>query len=363
MKIRLIIIIFALVRLYGEAQTVKRPVIVEPKFHTGMNLPLYRALDYLVEDDIYSFDLSLSFPTYGDDYWEKLYRYPRTGIGLSVTSLGNKEVLGNAWSLFKFISIPLFEKDRKFSLDYIASVGCAYLPDAFDIDYNHLNRAIGSHFNLYMRMGMDFRFFVFPRSEIIIGTAFTHFSNGKTKSPNYGLNIGSVSLGINYLFNDKGLMLKDPEIPSPGKKYDQSIILSGGLKVYDNLVDIKYFTSSVVYNIERRLSNVHKTGLGADFFYDASIREALASPDGIPEEDFVKHIRFGLHASYAAQYKRTLFGFQIGYYLYSEYPLNVNVYNKLSLQYLLTKNILGSMAIRSHMGKADCLEFGIGYTW
>lgn len=358
-----LIIFLSIISLSIDAQSVKARFILEPKFNTGMNLPLYGALDYLVEDNIYSFDISLSFPTYGDDYWEKLYNYPRTGIGFSISSLGNKEILGNAFSLFKFISIPLLKKDRKLSLDYIASVGCAYLPDPFDIDHNHLNRAIGSHINLFMRMGLDFRFFVFPRSEIIIGTAFTHFSNGKTKSPNYGLNIGSVSLGINYLFNDKGSIHKDPEIPSPGKKYDQSIILSGGFKVYDNLVDIKYFTSSVVYNIERHLSNVHKTGLGADFLYDASIREALASPDGIPEEEFVKHIRFGLHASYSAQYKRTLFGFQIGYYLYSEYPVNVDIYNKLSLQYLLTNNILGSMAVRSHMGKADCLEFGIGYTW
>jgi hypothetical protein len=212
-------------------------------------------------------------------------------------------------------------------------------------------------------MGIDFRICLFPRSEIIFGTAFTHYSNGKTKSPNYGLNIGTVSLGLNYLFNYNELSVKDTEIPAFVNKYDQSVILSGGIKVYDNLLDIKYFTSSAGYNIERRLSHVHKIGIGADLFYDASIREALADPDGTPEEDFGKYIRFGLHASYSARYKRTLFGFQVGYYLYSEYPVNTSIYNKLSMQYMVTQNILGSMAVRSHMGKADCIEFGIGYTW
>jgi hypothetical protein len=363
MSIRFILITIVLTRFYAEAQIIREPFILESKIHSGISIPLFDAIDYLTEDGIYTIDLSLSFPTYGDSYWEKLYNYPKTGFGFSVSSLGNREVLGNAWSVCKFISITVFEMKQSLALDYTASFGGAFIPHAFNLEHNYLNRAIGSRLNLFIRMGMDLRFHILKNSEIALGVALTHFSDGKTKSPNYGLNIASVSLGFNYFFNDRSLQVKDPEIPDIEKKYDQSVFISGGYKVYDNLNDVKYLTSSVTYNIERRLNQVSKIGLGSDFFYDASIREAIAGSDGTPEEDFVKQIRFGLHASYSARYKRTLFGIQIGYYLYSEYVVFTDVYNRLSLQYLITKNIIGCLSVKSHMGKADCLELGIGYTW
>jgi len=51
-----------------------------------------------------------------------------------------------------------------------------------------------------------------------------------------------------------------------------------------------------------------KIGLGADFSYDGSISEAIASEDGTPDKHFDKLIRFGLHTSYATRYKTTYYG-------------------------------------------------------
>jgi hypothetical protein len=56
-------------------------------------------------------------------------------------------------------------------------------------------------------------------------------------------------------------------------------------------------------------------------------------------------------------------GIQIGHYLYSQYTVLTKVYSKISVQYLITEHLLGSVAIKSHMGKADCLEWGVGYYW
>ena len=62
MKNGLLIFILVLTGLAANAQLVDRPFIIETKIHTGMNLPFYEALRYLVQDDIYAFDLSVSFP-------------------------------------------------------------------------------------------------------------------------------------------------------------------------------------------------------------------------------------------------------------------------------------------------------------
>jgi hypothetical protein len=320
-------------------------------------------MNYLVQDDIYAFDLSLSFPTYGKDYWEKLYNYPRPGIGYSYWILGNKDVLGKAHALYNYINMPIFKRTEKLSINYQVSLGVAYITKKFDLYENHLNRVIGSHTNIYFRMGIDGKIKLFPRCEMVIEAGTTHFSNGKTKSPNLGINDGSFSLGINYLLNEKVSTIEEPEIPSLRKMYVQSVIYSAGMKVYDNLYGKKYFISSLSYNLERYLNQKRKIGLGADFFYDGSISEALVNNEGSPEKDFDKLIRIGLHASYAIQYKKIMMGVQIGTYLYSKYADISSVYSRITIQYIFTTNIIGSVGIKSHLGKADFIEWGLGYRW
>ena len=307
-------------------------------------------------------DLSVSFPTYGKDYWEMLYRYPRPGVGFTYWSLGNNEVLGKAYALYSFINIPFGKRRERVSVNYQISFGAAYLPKIFNAYDNPLNRAIGSHINAYIRLGIMVKSRISPLCDLVIEAGSTHFSNGKTRSPNYGINAGSISLGINYLFNNNNISIQEPAIPAVEKRYVQTVLYSAGSKVYDNLTDKRYLITSVSYNADRILNHKKRIGLGADLFYDGSIREALAT-DGIPENDFSKLIRFGLHSSYTIRYKDVMMGIQLGYYLYSKYTVLTSVYNRLSVQYLFTDNILGSIAVKSHLGKADCLEFGIGYTW
>jgi hypothetical protein len=360
---RVLIFILLLTGLAGKAQLVKRPIIIEPKFHTGIALPLYKAISYLVKDDLYAFDLSLSFPTCGKDFWEKMYRYPKPGIGYSYWSLGNNEILGKAHALYGYINAPIFNRAEKFSLNYQVSFGAAYLTKRFDKFENHLNRAIGSHLNAYVRFGIDSKIKLSPTCDLVIGAGGAHFSNGKTKSPNYGINAASLSLGVNYLFNKDAIKFQETEIPAIGKRYVQSVMYYAGMKVYDNLLGKRYFLSAGSYNLERILNQRRKIGLGVDFFYDGSIREALAGSDGLPVNDFAKLVKAGFHASYAIRYKQIMIGIQVGHYVYSKYTVFTSVYNRISIQYLFTNNMIGSIAIKSHMGKADCLEWGVGYTW
>src|SRR5512133_1414991 len=112
-----ILILFILATLTAEAQHVRRPFIIESKIHAGLNLPFYKALDYLIEEDLFALDVSLSFPASGKDHWEKLFHYPRPGIGCSFWTLGNHEVLGNAHAIYGFISIPVIRKSQIISFN------------------------------------------------------------------------------------------------------------------------------------------------------------------------------------------------------------------------------------------------------
>lgn len=363
MRGKVFLLVMVLAGLTGKAQNARRPFIVESKFHAGLNLPFYKALDYLIEEDLYAFDIACSLPATGKDQWEKLYNYPRPGLGYTFWTLGNREVMGNAHAVYGFINIPVTSRTKAIRFSIQTSAGAAFIPMKFDIRENHLNRAIGSSANIYIRLGFDARAKLTPRTEMIIEAGTTHFSNGKTRSPNYGINTGSLSFGMNYMFNQKNFIVADPELTPFSKELIHSILLTAGPKVYDNLLNNKYISSTLSYNIERHVRRSGKAGLGADLFYDGSIAEALTDEAGGHDNDIAKLLRIGLHGSYTLRYKRFMGGFQAGYYVYSKYTILTNIYNKISLQYMVSDNIIASASIRSHWGKADALEYGVGYTW
>lgn len=359
----LILAILSLSWINSKSQFYRKPFILEPRIHAGMAIPLYDALSYLIQDDIFSFDIAVVSPSYGKDYWEKIYNHPLTGAGLSAWSLGNNKVFGKAWVLYKFISLPVLRPGGKFSLNYQLSYGGAWITKKFDIEENPLNRAIGSSANIYLRLGLDARFRLSSGWELLAGVGAAHFSNGKTRSPNYGINLVSSSVGVNYLFNQKKIIRTDPEIPALPGKYVRSLQFSAGTKTWDDLTGERFLTTSISCNVDRLLSHRRRIGLGADIFYDGSIRQALASGEGTPEDDFRKLIRLGVHGSYTMRYRNMMMGFQLGHYLYSRHKVLTNVYSRLSLQYLVTENLSWIASIRAHLGKADCFEAGVGYCW
>lgn len=363
MKGRLLIILVILTEITCNSQIVNRPFIIESRLHAGINLPFYKALDYLIEDDLFAGDLMIRLPATGKDHWEKLYHYPSTGFGYSWWSLGNREVLGSAHAFYGFMSVPLNRESASFRINIQTSAGYAYIPKKFDLQTNHLNRAIGSSSNIYIRLGFDIRKKITPGSEIILEAGTSHFSNGKTHSPNYGINTGSFSVGLNCFFNREGYILQDPAVPEKDKRLIQTIFLSAGRKVYDNLLDTRYLSSTLSYDIGRFVTKAALVGVGADAFYDGSISEGLAESEGKQVEGFTSLMRIGIHGSYALRYKRAQAGLQAGWYLYSKYRVLTNLYTRLSIQYSITNNICTSVIIRSHFGKADALEYGLGYTW
>ena len=362
MKGRILIFLLLLNTLISRGQFYNRPFIVRADMHTGFNIPVYKALGYIIKDDIFAADISIGFQATGKNYWEKLYNFPTTGAGFSAWSLGNRDILGNAYAVYGFTSVPFDKDPRRFSLNFKGSAGAAWLPLKFDLKENPLNRAIGSNCNIFIRLAIEGKYRLSPLCDLIAGAGLAHFSNGKTHSPNYGINTGTVSLGLNYNFNHNNYIRSDPEIPVPDKKLVHSIFISAGPKVYDNLYGYRYLSATLSYDMGKNINNLGKAGGGIDLFYDGSIGEAL-SERGVMEDRLIRLMRAGVHVSYSMRCNRMSAGLQAGYYLYSKSIVLTSIYNKIFLQYMFTKKIAGNVSIRSHWGKADCLEYGVGYIW
>lgn len=330
-------------------------------FNSGLNIPFYNSLDYITKDGVYAFDMHVEFKHDGTHHQDMAYNNPLTGLGYSYWSTGNDDILGNAHVLYSSFTYPFKSNDRS-AFSVSISAGAAYLTKNFDPGENHLNRAIGSPMNIYMNLSANYNLLVTGRYNFRLHAGIMHLSNGKTRSPNYGINAAIIGAGLNYqiaIGKTVGTPLFSPSIPG---NFIHSISMTGGSKVYDDLTGQRFLSATFSYNIERHINQVSKAGLGTDLFYDGSIESGLTS-EGQADVPLKDLFRSGLHASYSLLYKRSVAGIQGGYYIYSKFTVLTNFYMKLFYSYSLSEKISAGVSLRSHYGKADALEFGITYTW
>ncbi len=146
---------------------------IESKFHYGFIAQHRPTMNDLIKYSSKSIDLLIGKQTFGKKYWEQLYRYPSYGIGYYWVDLGNPSMLGNANALYFFVNIPVFY-NNKYSIDYNMASGLSYLQKG--------NKAIGSHFNVYVNFSTNIKYRLYRNLWIVSGVGATHFSNGAIKN-------------------------------------------------------------------------------------------------------------------------------------------------------------------------------------
>jgi hypothetical protein len=144
-----------------------------------------------------SFEINLGKETYGRKRWQAMYGYPIMGVSYWYSQLGNSKFLGSANAVFPYINYPII-RNKRHELNLRVGIGLAYLTKSFDRLENYKYIAIGSHLNAAVNMMAEYRWRFNPRMNAAFGVAFMHFSNGSTKTPNYGMNTPSVNLAFAY---------------------------------------------------------------------------------------------------------------------------------------------------------------------
>ena len=142
-----------------------------------------------------AFEASLYQSTFGKREWQTLYNYPYIGCTFYHSGLGDFEDLGEAYALYPFINYPLLRGETS-QLTFKFGAGVAYLTNCFDHLENPYNFSIGSHLNAAVNLSFEYRERLTPHLMSVASIGLTHFSNGATKSPNYGLNTISGALGL-----------------------------------------------------------------------------------------------------------------------------------------------------------------------
>lgn len=327
------------------------PYFIETNYQYGFIWQHKPSLESILGGNINVVQISLGKETYGQSYWDQLYRYPDWGGGVYIANLGNDKELGYATSFFGYINVPVILRKR-FELRYRLSGGLAYLTKG--------NIAVGTHCNLFFDANLNTRFLLTKKLYLVNAFGATHFSNGATKMPNLGLNLFSYRLGLHYMFSEVQPSKITNQLPEINSKNWFNMTVNGGLKEAKFNPGTKYTILSASTNYLRSLSYKHKIGVGLDLFYDESLYELMIS-EGNSNYTKNETLRYGIHLATEYRFKRIYLDIQLGTYLYSNYNGDGEFYERVGIRYLIYNDLFLSMSLKANNEVADFIEWGIGY--
>ena len=362
----------------------------------------------LIKGPVTGAEFSVEFQTMGEKPWHQFQNFPNIGIGSVWLSLGNPEKLGNAFAIYPYISFPII-RTKGFNLNIKAGAGLSYLTKTY---YNTntdstgavlpsltgTNAAIGSNLNVYFSGGGSMEIPIANGISFSAEYTWNHMSNGSVVAPNTGLNLLNGFIGLKYSPNYKNF--KTPEkraLSDISKRLTTEIIVSGGVRqLYYK--DNRYFPIGSISIAEfYPITNFYRMGLGVDAFYDGVFGEVNSS--SIATENVTKYtrtyvtsnllsnkFRAGISWQHELMMGKLTAGFHFGLYLYNPiknlepyedaktkalnkpliYSYNIDkedgwLYTRASIKYAITEHIFASIGLKTHLQKAEFIEWGLGY--
>lgn len=343
----------------SPADSLLNGLTISPKVRYGFIYPHHSSIAYILEGNIKSFELTLSTSANGRHIYEDLYRSPGYGLGYNYLDFSNPDVLGRAHAIFGFFEAPFCRNTHKLNFLYQISLGCGYINQVFDSDNNPLNLAISSHVNIYVGFGTHMRYRINQRNHLNLGLEASHYSNGKLKSPNLGLNTVLTSFAWMYDLTPS----KEVDYSGLSRNFNKHFIdlnLNMGLKRDDMLNEYVYQTASFISDYWYGFVPKYAVGAGFDFFYDESLGPTKVAEEEIPAIP-ADNYQAGLHLGLMAQYNRFALYLNTGMYVWANYQKYSTAYNRLGLRYTLNNRINLNLSIKAHYAIADFVEWGVGY--
>lgn len=316
-------------------------------------------------------NLKLGWQPTDSTSWASRYGYPSYGIGLYSGFLGNARVYGNPNAVYGFIRFPITSSDRRNIFAIEPSVGLTYNLNPFDAEDNSVNEAIGARMAVYFNIDLNFTYKWTRELDLIYGVDFSHFSNGSTFTPNNGLNLYGINLGMRYHYNpaqfklNNDLYINDNLLPARFRRPSKtklteentnaiSIYVAGGVSQRDSDAGTNtlFGVGSLVLDYEHHFNEMHALTGGIDVFYDNRLVEYETSD----------RLHYGIHAGYDFKFYKLAIKFQIGTYLGDDKNKGA-FFMRPALRYKFDNKIFAQVGLKTLAGgAADYIEYGIGFS-
>ncbi|MCL2414447.1 MAG: acyloxyacyl hydrolase [Bacteroidales bacterium] len=322
--------------------------------------------------------------------WEDFaYNMPFFGVGFYRPFFANNPGLGEPFSIYMFRGSTLRQFTNNLGLVFEVGLGLSMNWSPYDPFDNPENRAIGSRNNVHAGMRLYLEYFASRNFELKFGIDLNHFSNGASRRPNGGVNMGALSLSLVYNFNppDKGALLRNPplfEPPYVPLRIDHSVQLiissrqsrfsTDGTGLLSDLVDHSFTVLGLAYSPMIVRGFRYKWGPSVRLIYDESSR-ARAWREKHPVDGqlyyrveidprFRNRLSLGLGLAGEISMPIASFFAKLGYNVYHRHLVDSRFYQVVGVKAYLQDNFFATFGISAtEFSQAQYLYWSFGYTF
>lgn len=266
MRIRyILIIIFQLYfSLFIQAQKYKG-WRVEPNFTYGKIFVHTSRISTPITAHTTGGEIAIEKKLKGSNPQHIFAKYPEVGVLFNYQNF-NQRHIGWGIGIAPYINMDFF-KYKNFRLYGRLALGIGWLSDHYSVANNTYNNIVGSHVsnNTILRLAAGIK--INKHWELRPAFHFSHFSNGASQLPNYGINVTSFQMGVCYQpqpYTDSELIKLDSQ-PKLSKRFLVGLSANLGMRESTTFGGAKYPTYQVSADVSRWITRLHRVRLGVEY--------------------------------------------------------------------------------------------------
>ena len=341
-------------------------MFIEPSFYYGR---IVKHTTPFPEINHNTLTIALNFTQQpsGKKLWHRLYRIADFGIGVVYSNFGDKDILGHAFGILPHLTFSSL-KNKKIKFYYAIGTGLAFISNPYDILENETNNVIGSHINnlSYLNFGAEWK--LSGKFSIKPSVSLIHFSNGRSKLPNLGYNIPSVSLMGKFFLAENKRQVSTDTTPPANKKFHWGAAIGYGINQLKNSRGPIYSLYLGKIFISKNLSLKNKLSSGIEYVFDTGEYSFIQLHELYPENQKLYASR--IIAFLAHDFLMGHLGFygQVGFFLNKPFDSGTKIPTKLGIQYYFYTpyfrnhhHFYTGIYLAAHSFEADYIHWGFGY--
>lgn len=345
-----------------SAQDFSDTEAIDVNFFRGNILLHSRDLAHVIQGHPEAVMVSFIKKTHGGEAWQSIYNFPDYGIYCLYQNF-NGDILGKNYAAGAFYNFYFLKRH----LTLKVAQGIAMTTHPYDKVSNSKNTAFGSRYMANTDFVLNYKEEnIIDKFGFQTGLIFTHFSNGRFKSPNSGINTYNINIGINYNFEN--VPNKPRDSVALNMKFHEpvryNVLLRTGFNESLNVGSGQKPFYHIGFYADKRLNRKSALQLGAELFLTNAVREYIRLRAISFPEDHVAintdYKRVGVFIGHELFINRISIEAQLGYYVYQPFKVDGAVYDRLGMKYYLSKKIFTGLSVKTHGFLAEALEFNMG---
>jgi Lipid A 3-O-deacylase (PagL) len=290
---------------------------IEPSLTYGKIFVHTRNINTPITANTAGFELSLEKKLNGKNPQHIFAKYPQVGLLFNYQNF-NERYVGFGVGFSPYINMD-FVKYKRFRLYGRLALGIGWLSEHYNVSTNTYNNIVGSHFsnNTILKLAAGFQ--VNKYIELRPAFHFSHFSNGASQLPNYGINVTSFQLGVFYSpkpYEKKDFVQKMDSLPALNKRFLIGITANLGMRESSTYGGAKYPIYQFSADVSRWLTRLHRFRAGVEYEKLTHVQEFLLNLSTYTQKQAAwQASRISAYGGFEIMWGRFTLGTNVGFYL------------------------------------------------